>query len=343
MKKESGVLAALGLEEWLETETLERENEDAGDDSRLSSLRPPWGQSARPHSPFVIALVGGGGKTTLMNTIGRELAETGRRVFLTTSTHIALPETGNVLILDPERRRLEFLRREDTGERFFGGGGLEQAPALGDGNSSRRDLLAASHTVPAGISGPVDDFPFPNIIPASGGFVFTAGTLETPLPAGDKGDISGSVPPQRKLTALPEPLYSCLKSLVDVAVVEADGAKRHPLKVPAAHEPVIWPDVRAVLGVAGLSALGRPVGETLFRRELSAWDGDQIVTAELIAELLSSPHGARKQVHGLEYRAVLNQCDTQEQLQAAKEIGAMLQSQGIHGAALSWGQPRWIF
>ncbi len=343
MKKESGVLAALGLKEWMGTETLERENEDAGDDSRLSSLCPPRGQSARPHSPFVIALVGGGGKTTLMNTIGRELAETDRRVLLTTSTHIALPETGNVLILDPERNRLEYLRREEPGERLSGGGGSEQAPAPGDGNSSRRDLFAAGCTVPAGISGPVDDFPFPNIIPASGGFVFTAGTLETPLPAGDKGDISGSVPPQRKLTALPEPLYSRLKSLVDVAVVEADGAKRHPLKVPAAHEPVIWPDVRAVLGVAGLSALGRPVGETLFRRELSAWDGDQIVTAELIAELLSSPHGARKQVYGLEYRAVLNQCDTEEQLQAAKEIGAMLQSQGIHGAALSWGQPRWIF
>lgn len=342
MKKESGVLAALGLKEWMGTETLERENEDAGDDSRLSSLRPPRGQSARPHSPFVIALVGGGGKTTLMNTIGRELAETGRRVLLTTSTHIALPETGNVLILDPERNRLEYLRREEPGERCSGGG-LEQVSALGDGNSSRRDLLAAGCTVPAGMSGPVDDFPFLNVIPASGGFVFTAGTLETPLPAGNKGDVSGSVPPQRKLTALPEPLYSRLKSLVDVAVVEADGAKRHPLKVPAAHEPVIWPDVRAVLGVAGLSALGRPVGETLFRRELSAWDGDQIVTAELIAELLSSPQGARKQVHGLEYRAVLNQCDTEEQLQAAKEIGAMLQSQGIHGAALSWGQPRWIF
>lgn len=342
MKKESGVLAALGLEEWMGTEIPERRDGNAGDDSRLSSLRPPRGQSARPHFPFVIALVGGGGKTTLMNTIGRELAETDRRVLLTTSTHIALPETGNVLILDPERNRLEYLRREEPGERCSGGG-LEQAPAPGDGNSSRRDLLAASHTVPAGISGPVDDFPFPNIIPASGGFVFTAGTLEIPLPAGDKGGISGSVPPQRKLTALSEPLYSRLKSLVDVAVVEADGAKRHPLKVPAAHEPVIWPDVRAVLGVAGLSALGRPMGETLFRRELSAWDGDQIVTAELIAELLSSPQGTRKQVHGLEYRAVLNQCDTEEQLQAAKEIGAMLQSQGIHGAALSWGQPRWIF
>lgn len=49
-----------------------------------------------------------------------------------------------------------------------------------------------------------------------------------------------------------------------MVLLEADGAKRMPCKVPAAHEPVLLPESDIVLTVAGLSALGRPLREVCF-------------------------------------------------------------------------------
>lgn len=56
-----------------------------------------------------------------------------------------------------------------------------------------------------------------------------------------------------------------LCDLADLVLIEADGSKRLPLKVPAAHEPVIWAESDLILCVAGLSALDRPAGEVCFR------------------------------------------------------------------------------
>jgi probable selenium-dependent hydroxylase accessory protein YqeC len=51
-------------------------------------------------------------------------------------------------------------------------------------------------------------------------------------------------------------------------IVEADGAARRPLKVPADHEPVIPLSSKYIIGVIGLKVLGKPVGEDwVFRHE----------------------------------------------------------------------------
>jgi len=49
-------------------------------------------------------------------------------------------------------------------------------------------------------------------------------------------------------------------------LVEADGAKRRPVKAPAAHEPVLPPAADLVLGVIGLDCLGRPMDEGCVHR-----------------------------------------------------------------------------
>ena len=59
-----------------------------------------------------------------------------------------------------------------------------------------------------------------------------------------------------KLTA-PYVSIGDLESLADYVLVEADGAKRFPLKAPAAHEPVIPDETRLVIAVAGLSGVGK--------------------------------------------------------------------------------------
>jgi probable selenium-dependent hydroxylase accessory protein YqeC len=79
---------------------------------------------------------------------------------------------------------------------------------------------------------------------------------------------SGGPDSKAKLTGLNEDEILELGESYDIVLIEADGAKRLPLKYPAAHEPVIPACAGLVVVVAGLDALGRPVREAVFRWEL---------------------------------------------------------------------------
>ncbi|PJF45005.1 MAG: putative selenium-dependent hydroxylase accessory protein YqeC [Phototrophicales bacterium] len=50
----------------------------------------------------------------------------------------------------------------------------------------------------------------------------------------------------------------------DILLIEADGARRMPLKAPRPHEPVIPDDTTLVVPVAGLDALGKPLEEVTY-------------------------------------------------------------------------------
>lgn len=122
-------------------------------------------------------------------------------------------------------------------------------------------------------------------------------------------------PASGKLTLPPAALYAELWRQADVILCEADGAKRLPCKLPAAHEPVLLPECDIVLAVAGADALGRPLSEVCFRFELAqGWlseaASDVKVDAELLACLLTDERGARKNVGGRAYYVILNKCDT---------------------------------
>ena len=54
-------------------------------------------------------------------------------------------------------------------------------------------------------------------------------------------------------------------------IVEADGAKRRPLKAPGRYEPVIPACSHIVIGVVGLNGLGKPLDKKyVFRPEIFA-------------------------------------------------------------------------
>ena len=59
-----------------------------------------------------------------------------------------------------------------------------------------------------------------------------------------------------KITALPEDLFQDAGQAADRIVLEADGARRFPVKVPGQGEPVIRQETTHILILAGLSALG---------------------------------------------------------------------------------------
>lgn len=98
----------------------------------------------------------------------------------------------------------------------------------------------------------------------------------------------------------------------DIVLVEADGSKRLPMKVPAEHEPVIPKQTDLVIAVAGASAIGKTFQEACHRSQIACAHlgcevDDQILLSHLV-EVLTSEDGQKKGVN-CEYRYVINQID----------------------------------
>lgn len=115
-----------------------------------------------------------------------------------------------------------------------------------------------------------------------------------------------------------------------VVLIEADGSRNLPLKVPAAHEPVIPVWINTVVAVAGLDSLGRPISETCYRPDIvSKFLGvseQHKVTPADVMRMLSSTHGGRKDVGDRTFRCVLNKADTPE----LKEVGTQMVKRLAH-------------
>ena len=145
--------------------------------------------------------------------------------------------------------------------------------------------------------------------------------------------VIGTPAENGKLT-LPQPQLLHRMAQADAVFVEADGAKHHPCKLPAAHEPVLLPQSDIVLAVAGLSALDRPLREVCFRYDtirpqFLAAAPDAPLTPPVLAQLLASAQGGRKAVGDRQFYAVLNQADTSELRQQGIQIQQLLRQHGI--------------
>jgi probable selenium-dependent hydroxylase accessory protein YqeC len=121
---------------------------------------------------------------------------------------------------------------------------------------------------------------------------------------------------------------------VDHIIVEADGAKRLPLKAPGENEPVIPSAATLVIPIVGIDALGKALNEeTAFRPELIAeLTGVQLgdpVTAELIATLMVHPQGLCKGVpSGARIVPFINKVETTGGLHGAREIAQEVLEKG---------------
>ncbi|WP_444350690.1 selenium cofactor biosynthesis protein YqeC [Phascolarctobacterium succinatutens] len=135
-----------------------------------------------------------------------------------------------------------------------------------------------------------------------------------------------------KLTEPPQGLYNELQPQADVILCEADGSRHLPCKAPAEHEPVLLPDCDMVLAVAGMDALGRPLAQACQRPQLAAelldCSAEKIIDAQMLASLLLSEQGARKNVGTRNYYIVLNKCDLLKAAQQ-EEIRRLLVGAGM--------------
>ena len=147
--------------------------------------------------------------------------------------------------------------------------------------------------------------------------------------------VVGNTVSDGKLSMLPqEKLYQWIEQ-ADLVLIEADGSKRMPVKVPGRNEPVILPESDIIIGVLGISALNRPLRNVCFRLEQAMdvlkIDADSSFTEIHAAQILSSELGTRKYVGQRFYMAVLNQCDYGEKRKQGERILELLARKGIPG------------
>jgi probable selenium-dependent hydroxylase accessory protein YqeC len=184
----------------------------------------------------VIALVGAGGKTSLLYALAREMVERGRSVVTTTTTKIYPPkpdESPHLLLLEHDPH-------------------LASLPAY---------LAKFSHVTVA-----------------------------------DRTDtVTG------KLRGVTDDAIDTCTAAAQWIVVEADGAAGHPVKAPAAWEPVLPTRTDLVIVVVGLDCLGRPAREdSVFRLpefcKVTGLAEGEAVTPEALARLVTHPQGGMKEV-----------------------------------------------
>ena len=189
----------------------------------------------------VIAVVGGGGKTSLIYRLNEELQALGKKVIISTTTHMAY---------DP---MLPLVKSTD----------LEQVSEI-----------LKEH-----------------------GFAAVADIEET----------SG------KMCAIEETALKKLVPFCDVMLIEADGAKRKPLKVPADWEPAIPDFADVVVSVIGLDCLGQPISQSAYRMERTSEflkkSLDAPITEEDIVKIATSICGLFKDVEERIDRVYLNKSD----------------------------------
>ena len=168
--------------------------------------------------------------------------------------------------------------------------------------------------------------------PADGSFAADAAAVQNLWQQGRYAVIGTPELSTGKLTAPPQGLYNELKLQADVILCEADGSRHLPCKAPAAHEPVLLPDCDMVLAVAGMDALGRPLAQACQRPQLAAallgCSLDSVIDEQMLAALLLSEQGARKNVGARAYYIVLNKCDLLKAAQQ-EEIRRLLVGAGI--------------
>lgn len=217
-----------------------------------------------PQKHKSIAVVGGGGKTSLIFRLAEELLIQGQKVIITTTTHMAY---------EPSK---PFALHGD-------------ASAVREALSSQGMVIAAEYDSSTG-----------------------------------------------KISSLSSQKLKGLTEYGAILLIEADGARRMPVKIPEDWEPVIPDFVQLVIGVIGLDCLDRPIFKTAYSAEnlaffLDKTELDSITSTDLF-KIAVSESGLRKDVQKREFRVYFNKADVLGEIARAEELVKKLKEAGVQSS-----------
>lgn len=217
---------------------------------------------------YVTAVIGSGGKTTLIEYLAKQAKAAGEKAAIVTTTHMRLPQKHN---------------------------------GVGKKEEEVMSIMEEEGCVYCG------------------------------SPSQEKG----------KMVFPGDELYHKLCEEADLILVEADGSRGLPMKVPDwPREPVIPENADEVDVVFGLTALGQPLSEVCQRWELGLkWlpqghgqaVGNQLVMEELAVEFLINGYllPVQEQFPKVTLTVILNQADTSERKEKGRRMARLLAEKGF--------------
>jgi len=142
------------------------------------------------------------------------------------------------------------------------------------------------------------------------------------------------LPHEGKLAGLTADQFSRLAEVVKGAgitiLVEADGARGLPVKVPERHEPAVPREATHIVVMAGLDALGRTLDAATVHRaerfaEFAESSPGETITSGNFARALTHPQSYPKVCRpATRFSIVLNKADTDQARETARHIAAAL-------------------
>lgn len=129
--------------------------------------------------------------------------------------------------------------------------------------------------------------------------------------------------------------FDILKQILEIpdfVLIEGDGSRTLPLKIPKEKEPVILEETDLVLGIMGFDSIGEPIEKICHRKELVAEflkkDLNEKIEIEDLVKIASSKRGLKKDVI-CKYKVIVNKVDREEDLKICKKIYESLKKENI--------------
>ncbi len=176
---------------------------------------------------YVIAVCGSGGKTTLVKSIAKKYASENKKVCVTTTTHMWYDDdVKSTFIMGPKTVGADTIRPfADTND---------DTVKVDINNSVGADTIRPSI----------------NKLNFETGKIYYIANLNS----------------EKELIAmLSDKDYKYICEIFDYVIIEADGSRSMPMKIPRENEPTIPSNVDEIIVVVGMEAVGREIGAVCHR------------------------------------------------------------------------------
>ena len=262
-------------------------------------------------APKATAIIGSGGKSTLLRALAEELATEGAASAGFAAAEIAAdkPQAGK----SPSEG---CPTEEAAGDNPSAGGGepSSRRPATAGAGRRARVIVATSTKMF------VPDW-CPVLLDATMDEVRLALSTHPIVCVGRIHEPTG------KLES-PNMAFSELEGAADYLLVEADGAKMLPLKAHAEHEPVIPECAKRTVCVVGIDGVGRPISQACHRAErfarLAGASTADATTPEMVARVLGA--------ESLHDTIFINKVETGDDWRIAERIAALCTTPVVAGS-----------